>query len=51
MRAEDLDAVLSVDKADWRAETPGIREFFGKFDGKVPQALVAELDSLEKRLG
>jgi phosphoenolpyruvate carboxykinase (GTP) len=49
--AADLDAVLSVDTADWKAETPGIREFFGKFDGRVPQPLVQELDSLEKRLG
>jgi phosphoenolpyruvate carboxykinase (GTP) len=47
----DLDAVLSVDTADWKAEIPGIREFFRSFDGKVPHALETELNALEKRLG
>ena len=47
----DLDAVLSIDPADWKAETPGIRDFFNKFEGRIPQLLVKELDALEKRLG
>ena len=49
--AADLDAVLSVDHNDWKAETPGVREFFDKFEGRVPKALYDELDALEKRLG
>ena len=49
--AGDLEAVLSVDHNDWKAEIPGIREFFDKFEGKVPQPLIDELNALEKRLG
>ncbi|MCD8358601.1 MAG: phosphoenolpyruvate carboxykinase (GTP) [Oscillospiraceae bacterium] len=48
---ETLCGLLSVDKTLWRQETVGIREFYAKFGEKLPAALKAELDELERRLG
>ncbi|MCC8157513.1 MAG: phosphoenolpyruvate carboxykinase (GTP) [Oscillospiraceae bacterium] len=48
---ETLRGLLSVDKTLWRQETAGIREFYAKFGEKLPAALKAELDELERRLG
>ncbi|MCD7853505.1 MAG: phosphoenolpyruvate carboxykinase (GTP) [Oscillospiraceae bacterium] len=48
---ETLRGLLSVDKTLWRQETVGIREFYAKFGEKLPAALKAELDELERRLG
>ena len=46
----DLDELLKVDIDGWLSEIPGMREHFSKFGDKMPQALYAELDALEKRL-
>lgn len=48
---EDLEAVLKVDAAEWRAEIPQITEWFDKFGDKLPGVLWAELDALKARLG
>ena len=47
---ESLEKILDVDKDLWREEAKGIEEFFGKFDGKVPAELVADLETLKANL-
>src|SRR5690606_38617838 len=47
----DLAEVLKVDVDEWRAEIPGITEWFAKFGDKLPGVLWAELDALKARLG
>jgi phosphoenolpyruvate carboxykinase (GTP) len=42
--------LLSVDRAEWEAEVPSIREHFARLGERLPAALVAELDALERRL-
>ncbi|OZM71372.1 phosphoenolpyruvate carboxykinase (GTP) [Amycolatopsis antarctica] len=48
--AEDIDASLAVDAAEWRQEIPLIDEWFDKI-GDVPAPLRAELETLRSRLG
>ena len=48
--ADDLDALLSVDPAEWREEIAPIREFYAKFGERLPGELRAQLDALEARL-
>jgi phosphoenolpyruvate carboxykinase (GTP) len=43
--------LLSVSKDDWRAEAAGIGEFFGKFDGRLPEEMRRQRDALVRRLG
>ena len=47
---EDLAGVLNVDTDLWKAEIPGIKEFYAKFGDKLPEKLQAELDTLEAKL-
>lgn len=47
---ETLDKLLSVDRELWKEETSHIRDFYDKFNGKVPAELIKELDGLEQRL-
>ena len=47
---ETLESLLSVDKALWRSECEGIREFYKKFGDKLPERLVKEIDALEEKL-
>jgi len=47
---ETLDELLTVDKNVWQGEVQGIKEFYGKFDGKLPAELKTQLDTLEKKL-
>ena len=49
--AADMDKLLAVDADEWRAEVPSIREHFATFGDKLPEQLVAELDTLEQQLG
>ena len=44
-----MTELLTVDKAVWREEVKGLREFYAKFD-RMPEALKAQLDALEARL-
>lgn len=48
---EELAACLAVDPEEWRAEVPGIAEWFDKFGDHLPTLLWAELDGLKARLG
>ncbi len=48
--AANLEKLLSVDIAGWRAETPLIRQHFEKFGSRLPQGLRDEVAALEKRL-
>ncbi|TDE00136.1 phosphoenolpyruvate carboxykinase (GTP) [Jiangella asiatica] len=48
---EQLAACLRVDPDEWRAEVPGITEWFEKFGDDLPTLLWAELDGLKARLG
>ncbi|WP_116948009.1 phosphoenolpyruvate carboxykinase (GTP) [Jiangella endophytica] len=51
LTAEQLAACLEVDPEEWRAEVPGITEWFDKFGDHLPTLLWAELDGLKARLG
>jgi phosphoenolpyruvate carboxykinase (GTP) len=48
--ADDIAELLAVDREGWLNEVPLIREFYATFGAKMPPALVAELDGLERRL-
>jgi phosphoenolpyruvate carboxykinase (GTP) len=48
---EQLETCLHVDPEEWRAEVPGITEWFEKFGDKLPSLLWTELDGLRARLG
>jgi phosphoenolpyruvate carboxykinase (GTP) len=48
---EDMEELLRVDTEGWRAEVPLIREYYAKFGDRLPEALSAQVDALEKRLG
>jgi phosphoenolpyruvate carboxykinase (GTP) len=48
--AANIEKLLSVDIAGWRAETPLIRQHFEKFGSRLPQGLRDEVAALEKRL-
>lgn len=50
LSAETLRGLLTIDRPLWKQEAKNIRDFYGEFDGKVPQALWEELDQLEKNL-
>jgi phosphoenolpyruvate carboxykinase (GTP) len=47
----DLEAALSVDPEEWKAEVPSISEWFETFGDKLPAVLWTELDGLKARLG
>lgn len=51
LTAEQLAACLEVDPEEWRAEVPGIAEWFDKFGDQLPTLLRVELDGLKARLG
>src|SRR2546430_16824297 len=48
--ADALAALLSVDAALWRKELAELREYLGRYGRRLPAALLAELDSTERRL-
>ncbi len=48
---EDMEKLLGVDAAEWRAEVPLIRQHFAVFGDRLPAALVSEVDRLERELG
>jgi phosphoenolpyruvate carboxykinase (GTP) len=45
-----LETLTSVDTEGWLSEIPKIRDFYARFGDRMPDALWAELDALEKRL-
>jgi phosphoenolpyruvate carboxykinase (GTP) len=46
----DVAEALRVDPDEWRAELPGIAEWFGKIGDKLPTVLATEFDALRARL-
>jgi phosphoenolpyruvate carboxykinase (GTP) len=51
MTPEDLQAALTVDVDEWRAEIPEIEAWFAKIGDSLPVQLQVELDGLKARLG
>jgi len=49
--AEDLQELLRVDAAAYRAEVPDMEAHFAQFGDKLPSRLSAQLEALKKRLG
>ena len=49
--ADDMAELLNVSVEDWRREVPGIREYYAEFAERLPDALHAQVDELEARLG
>jgi phosphoenolpyruvate carboxykinase (GTP) len=49
--AEDLAAVLEVDPAQLRAQLPQVKEHLARFGDDLPDALRAQFEALERRLG
>ncbi len=47
---ETMEELLSVSQNCWREEVANVKEFYAKFNGKVPAALREELKKLEERL-
>ncbi len=47
---EDMDELLRVDRDEWRAEVPLIREHFAQFGDRLPESLARTLETLEQRL-
>jgi len=50
LSAEKVSEALRVEPDEWRREVPLIREYYGSLGPRLPGALHAELDALEKRL-
>jgi phosphoenolpyruvate carboxykinase (GTP) len=48
--AQNLPALLEVDTQGWLNEMPSIREHYAAFGDRLPAALKAELETLERRL-
>jgi phosphoenolpyruvate carboxykinase (GTP) len=48
--SDDLHELMRVDVDGWLSELPSIREYYARFGTHMPEELVEELDSLEKRL-
>jgi phosphoenolpyruvate carboxykinase (GTP) len=48
---DQVEACLRVDAEEWKAEVPGIKQWFEMFGDKLPTLLWAELDGLRTRLG
>jgi len=47
---EILDKLLSINKDDWKAEIPGMKEFFAQFGKTLPEEIKKQICELEKRL-
>ena len=47
---EAVEKLVRVDAEEWRAELPGITEWFETIGETVPAALWSELDGLKQRL-
>ena len=45
-----VEQLLAVERADWLAELPALREHFETFGDKLPAELSAQLDALDQRL-
>ena len=50
LSAEQLDAALRVDPAEWLAELPKVEEHFAKLGDHLPSAMKDQLEALRQRL-
>ena len=48
--SDALAELVSVDADEWRAEVPGIRDYYERFGDHLPDRLAAQVDDLESRL-
>jgi phosphoenolpyruvate carboxykinase (GTP) len=46
----DVETLLAVDRDEWAAEVPEIRQFFDRFGGRLPESLGQSLDVLAQQL-
>jgi phosphoenolpyruvate carboxykinase (GTP) len=51
LSAADLAQLMAVDSAAYKAETPDVEEFLGKFGDRLPARMTAQIDALRNRLG
>jgi phosphoenolpyruvate carboxykinase (GTP) len=49
--AEAVSELLHVEPEEWKAQLPQVHEHFARFGGDLPEALRAQLERLEERLG
>jgi phosphoenolpyruvate carboxykinase (GTP) len=49
--AGNMDEILAVDTAAWKAEIPSLEKHFEQFGAKLPARMKAQLEELKKRLG
>jgi len=50
LNAENLDALLQVDREGWLEELPMIREYYAQFGDRMPSELSSLVDHLEEAL-
>ncbi|MEZ2390434.1 phosphoenolpyruvate carboxykinase (GTP) [bacterium RCC_150] len=50
MTPAEVEAAVRVDAAEWEAELASIEEWYERFGGSLPAALIAELEGLKSRL-
>ncbi len=50
LSAEDMTELLRVDTEEWKAELPGIAEYYEQFGHHLPEPLARQLEALENRL-
>jgi len=48
--AADIDALLAVDAATWRAELEGIDEYFSSFGDRLPAAMRGQIDRIRREM-
>jgi phosphoenolpyruvate carboxykinase (GTP) len=51
IKDEDMTDLLRVDRDEWRAELPGIVDYFSQFGNRLPAAISAQAEALRWRLG
>jgi phosphoenolpyruvate carboxykinase (GTP) len=49
--AEDLKALLTVDREGWRQEAEGLSKYYDEFGARLPAELRRQLAALRERLG
>jgi phosphoenolpyruvate carboxykinase (GTP) len=47
---EDMEALLRVDRDEWRAEVDAIRAHLAQFGDRLPRRLAEQVDELDRRL-
>ncbi|GAA4047323.1 phosphoenolpyruvate carboxykinase (GTP) [Arthrobacter methylotrophus] len=50
MTPAEVEAAVRVDPAEWKTELASIEEWYAKFGGSLPAALLSELEGLKARL-